>query len=152
MFILVGILGLALLMIVHEAGHHIAARAFGMRVIKFSIGFGPAIWRHQPTGSSTIYQVALIPFLAYVQIAGMNPFEEIDPTDETSYANSSLVARITTIFAGPFANYAFASVLFFIMFTVWGQSVPSLKVDVIEGGAAEKGQMQSGDRIKSIDG
>jgi regulator of sigma E protease len=152
MFNLVGILGLALLMIVHEAGHHLAARAFGMRVIKFSIGFGPAIWRHQPAGSTTIYQVALIPFLAYVQIAGMNPFEEIDPNDQASYANSSLLARITTIFAGPLANYLFASVLFFAMFTAWGVRFPSLKIDVIEGGAAERAHVQNGDRIRSING
>src|SRR5512145_416936 len=151
MFILVGILGLALLMVVHELGHHIAARAFGMRVIRFSIGFGPAIWRHQPNGSTTIYQVALIPFMAYVQIAGMNPFEDIDPNDKTSYANSSLVARISTIFAGPLANYLFASVLYFSAFMIGGQPIPSLKVDVIPGGAAEKGQMHSGDRILKID-
>ncbi|HMA97254.1 MAG TPA: RIP metalloprotease RseP [Polyangiaceae bacterium] len=151
MFILVGILGLALLMVVHELGHHIAARAFGMRVIRFSIGFGPAIWRHQPNGSTTIYQVALIPFMAYVQIAGMNPFEDIDPNDKTSYANSSLVARISTIFAGPLANYLFASVLYFAAFMIGGQPIPSLKVDVIPGGAAEKGQMHSGDRILKID-
>jgi regulator of sigma E protease len=152
MFILVGILGLALLMVVHEAGHHVAARAFGMRVIKFSIGFGPAIWRHQPRGSTTVYQVALIPFMAYVQIAGMNPFEDIDANDPQSYANSSLIARITTIFAGPFSNYLFASVLYLAAFLIGGQPVPSLKVDVIAGGAAEKAQMHSGDRIVSIDG
>lgn len=151
MFILVGILGLALLMVVHEAGHHLAARAFGMRVIKFSIGFGPAIWRHQPNGSSTVYQVALIPFMAYVQIAGMNPFEETDPNDKASYANSSLVARISTIFAGPLANYLFASVLYFTAFMIGGQPIPSLKVEVMPGGAAEKGQMHSGDRILRID-
>ena len=151
MFILVGILGLALLMVVHEAGHHLAARAFGMRVIKFSIGFGPAIWRHQPAGSTTIYQVALIPFLAYVQIAGMNPFEDIDPDDKSSYANAPVFARIATIFAGPFANYLFATVLYFGAFVIGGQPVPSLEVDVIPGGAAEKAHLQSHDRIKSID-
>jgi regulator of sigma E protease len=62
--ILVSILGLALLMVIHEGGHLLAARAFGMRVIRFSIGFGPALWRHQPKGSDTVYQIALIPFLA----------------------------------------------------------------------------------------
>src|SRR5712675_1464428 len=98
---LVAILGLAVLMIVHEAGHLLAARAFGMRVVRFSIGFGPALWRYQAKNSETIYQVALIPFLAYVQIAGMNPFEEVDPDDTTSYANASLIGRIAAIFAGP---------------------------------------------------
>ena len=72
--ILAAVFGLALLMVVHESGHHLVARAFKMRVLRFSIGFGPPIWRHQPRGSETIYQVALVPFLAYVQIAGMNPF------------------------------------------------------------------------------
>ena len=52
--ILAAIFGLALLMIVHESGHHLVARAFRMRVLRFSIGFGPAIWRHQPKGSDTV--------------------------------------------------------------------------------------------------
>ena len=88
-------------MVVHERGHYLAARAFKMRVTRFSIGFGPALFRHTPKGSPTTYQIAIIPFLAYVQIAGMNPLEDIDPKDEGSYANASLLGRITTIFAGP---------------------------------------------------
>jgi regulator of sigma E protease len=148
--VLVGILGLALLMIVHEAGHHVAARAFGMRVIKFSIGFGPAIWRHQPKGSSTIYQVALIPFMAYVQIAGMNPFEENDPLDKESYGNASLMGRITTIFAGPFANYLFATVLYFAGFMIDGQPVPTLEVEVTAGSPAARANMQTGDKVLRV--
>src|SRR5512134_3956098 len=135
MSILVGILGLALLMIVHEGGHLLAARAFGMRVIRFSIGFGPALFRHQPKGSETVYQVALIPFLAYVQIAGMNPLEEVDPDDKGSYAHASLVARISAIVAGPLANYFFASVLFFAAFMIGGETT---KVEVIENTPAAK--------------
>ena len=150
--ILIGILGLALLMVVHEGGHLLAARAFGMRVIKFSIGFGPALWRHQPKGSETVYQVALIPFLAYVQIAGMNPLEEVDPDDKGSYANASLVGRISTIFAGPLANYLFASVLFFAALTIGGQQVPTTRVEVVDGGAAHAAQMKTGDKVVSVNG
>src|SRR5690606_40620980 len=65
---LYAIFALAVLMIVHETGHFLVARAFGMRVERFSIGFGPALWRYKPKDSDTTYQVALIPFLAYVQI------------------------------------------------------------------------------------
>lgn len=150
--ILIGILGLALLMVVHEGGHLLAARAFGMRVIKFSIGFGPALWRHQPKGSETVYQVALIPFLAYVQIAGMNPLEEVDPEDKGSYANASLIGRISTIFAGPLANYLFASVLFFAALTIGGQQVPTTRVEVMPGGAAQAAKMKTGDKVVSVDG
>ncbi len=149
MSILIGILGLALLMVIHEGGHLLAARAFGMRVIRFSIGFGPALWRYQPKGSDTVYQLALIPFLAYVQIAGMNPYEEIDPDDKSSYANASLIGRISAIFAGPLANYLFASVLFLAAFTIGGDSNG---VQVMEKGAAAAAGLKSGDKIKSIDG
>src|SRR5271166_5995188 len=111
---LVAILGLALLMIVHEAGHYFAARKFGMRVVRFSIGFGPTLWKHKAKGSPTVFQVALIPFLAYVQIAGMNPYEESDAKDPAGFANATLWARIVTIAAGPLTNYFFASVLVFL--------------------------------------
>lgn len=150
-YVIAGILGLALLMVVHEAGHLLAARAFGMRVLRFSIGFGPPLFRYQARGSDTIYQVALIPFLAYVQIAGMNPFEEIDENDKSSYANGSLVARISAIVAGPLANYLFASVFFFFAFFIGGRSVPTTSVRIDEG-PAKAAKMQDGDTIKTIDG
>ena len=138
MLYVVAILGLAVLMIVHEAGHYFAARAFGMRVTKFSIGFGPTFFKIQPEDGywwfttladrikiklfkhdpekhgPTVFQVAMIPFLAYVAIAGLNPLEDVDPDDKGSYANASIWGRITTIIAGPLANYVFASVFFFM--------------------------------------
>jgi regulator of sigma E protease len=149
--VLVAILGLALLMIVHEAGHLLAARAFGMRVVRFSIGFGPALWKYQARGSETVYQVALIPFLAYVQIAGMNPFEDVDPDDKSSYANASLVGRVSAIFAGPLANYLFASVLFFAALVIGGNRVPTTSVVVMDG-PAKAAHMEKGDTILNIDG
>jgi regulator of sigma E protease len=150
-YVIAGILGLALLMVVHEGGHLLAARAFGMRVLRFSIGFGPPLWRYQKRGSETVYQVALIPFLAYVQVAGMNPFEEIDPEDKGSYANGSLFGRISVIVAGSLANYLFASVFFFAAFMIGGKPVPTTAVQVIDG-PAKAAQIKDGDTIVSING
>ena len=176
---LVSILGLALLMVVHEGGHLVAARAFGMRVNTFSIGFGPTFFKIEPKDGyfwltalrgrlrlrlrkhdpdkhgPTVYQVALIPFLAYVQIAGMNPFEEQDPNDKGSYANASLLGRISTIFAGPLANYLFASVLFFVSFYYGGtvQSDPSsTAVNVVSDMPAAAAGIKDGDRIVEVAG
>jgi regulator of sigma E protease len=146
---LVGILGLAVLMVVHEGGHYLAARRFGMRVVRFSIGFGPTIWKHKPKDSSTVYQVALIPFLAYVQIAGMNPYEESDPNDPASYANASLWARIVTIAAGPLTNYFFASVLVFFGVLIGGKG--SMRV-IVEPGPAQVAGMHTGDKVLSVNG
>ncbi len=151
---LVAILGLAVLMVVHESGHYFAARKFGMRVVRFSIGFGPTVWKHKPPDSPTVYQIALIPFLAYVQIAGMNPYEETDPKDAGSYANASLWARIVTIAAGPLTNYLFASVLIFFGLLIGGKEVgdeTSMHV-VIEPGPAQVAGMETGDRVLAVNG
>jgi regulator of sigma E protease len=154
MTVAIAILGLAVLMIVHEGGHYFAARHFGMRVVRFSIGFGPTIWKHKPKGSPTVYQVALIPFLAYVQIAGMNPYEESDPKDPGSYANASLWGRIVTIAAGPLTNYLFASVLIFMGLLIGGRDVPdetSMHLDV-EAGPAQVAGVETNDKIDAVNG
>jgi regulator of sigma E protease len=151
---LIGILGLAILMVVHEGGHYLAARRFGMRVTKFSIGFGPTLWKHRPKGSPTTFQIAIIPFLAYVQIAGMNPYEDSDPKDPESYANASLWGRICTIAAGPLANYFFASVLMFAGFLIGGKPIvddTSMRVSIGDGPAAAAGVLK-GDRIVAVNG
>lgn len=150
--ILIAILGLAVLMVVHELGHHLVARAFKLRVVRFSIGFGPPLWRYQPKDSETVYQVALIPFLAYVQVAGMNPFEESDPDDKGSYANASLTARILTIAGGPLANYGFAILLFLGAFLTFGEPVMTTEVQIMPGTPAEAAQMKDGDKVVAIDG
>jgi regulator of sigma E protease len=152
-YYVIAALGLAVLMVVHEGGHYLAARKFGMRVIKFSIGFGPTLYRHKPKDSPTVYQIAIIPFLAYVQIAGMNPYEDNDPKDSGSYMNASLWARIVTIAAGPVTNYLFASVLFFIGFLVGGNTVvdeTSMKLSVDPAGPAYAAQVRDGDRVLSV--
>lgn len=176
---LVGALGLALLMIVHEGGHFLAARAYGMRVTRFSIGFGPTIfkiqpeegyfwfttaagkvrlrlWRHIPEKHGpTVFQVAAIPFLAYVQIAGMNPLEEVDPKDKGSYANARLIGRIVAIFAGPFANYLFASIVFFGVYAVAGKlhvEPESTTIRVMENMPAAKAGIVDGDKIVNVAG
>ena len=152
--IVAGILGLGLLVVVHETGHLLAARASGMHVVRFSLGFGPSLVTYQSKRSGTVYQVALIPFLAYVQIAGMNPFEEVDPDDKTSYANGSLFARVFAILAGPLANYVFASVLFFISFAIGGVPETTNKpmVEVLPDGVAQSAKMKSGDLIVAVGG
>ncbi len=147
-------LGLAVLMVVHEWGHYFAAKRFGMRVTRFSIGFGPRIWKYQRKNDPTVFQVALIPFMAYVQIAGMNPYEDNDPNDKSSYANASLWARVVTIAAGPLANYFFASILFFVGFMIGGKDVPAgvrvLKVD--DGGPAAVAGVHENDQIAAVNG
>ncbi len=149
----IAVLGLAVLMIVHETGHFLAARRFGMRVTHFSIGFGPTLFKHKPEGSATTYQIGIIPFLAYVRIAGLNPLDETDADDKESYGNASLWGRIVTIAAGPLANYVFASVFFFFGFLVGGnEAFDEIRINPTPDGPAAKAGMIDKDNIKSIDG
>ena len=155
MTVLLAILGLGILMAVHEGGHFLIARLFGMRVIKYSIGFGPVLWSKKPKGSDTTYQIALLPFLAYVQIAGMNPHEEIDPLDKKSYANASWHARFFTIVAGPLANYFLAVVAFFFLLLAAGRvvGIDGLKIGTLdEKGSAAAAHVQVNDEVKSVAG
>ena len=104
-YYLLAALAFSLLVIIHELGHFLVARAFGMRARVFSIGFGPPIAQWRPKGSETLVQVAAVPILAYVNIAGMNPLEPSDPNDRGSYQNASLLARFFTIRASGIVVY-----------------------------------------------
>ena len=153
--ILLAIIGVAVLMVVHESGHYFAARYFGMRVTTFSIGFGPTLWSHRPEGSPTVFQIGIIPFLAYVRIEGLNPFEEYAADDKSNYQNASLWARIVTISAGSVANYLFAFVLIFMGLMIGGKREyddVSMKVRVDPNGPAEVAGIRNGDRVLSVAG
>ncbi len=141
--ILLGIAGLSLLVIAHEAGHYLVARAFGMRVLRFSIGFGPTIFKYQPKDSPTVFQVGAIPFLAYVMIAGMNPFEENDENDRALYCNQNLFARAATVFAGPAANYLLAVIIMFLFSLAVAPRVGV--TGVMEGSPAASAGVKPGD-------
>ena len=113
------ILGLGLLIVVHEAGHFVVARLCGMRVERFSIGFGPGVLRWRSKGG-TLFQIAPIPFGGFVEIKGMAIAEDVDPDDKAAYPNRPVWQRIATIFAGPGTNYLTAVVLAFVLFNCAG--------------------------------
>jgi regulator of sigma E protease len=152
--ILAVVFGLSFLVIVHEAGHYVVARAYGMRVLRFSIGLGPPIAKWQPKGSPTVFQVAAIPLLAYVQIDGMNPFEEIDRSDPGLFPNKSVWARFAVLFAGSAFNYLAASILVFVTVLIGGIERDDLAVvgEVSAGLPAEAAGLRPGDVVETANG
>ncbi len=149
------ILIISLLVIIHEGGHYLVARAFGMRVLTFSIGFGPVLARWRPRGSETVFQIAAIPVLAYVQIAGMNPREVVDPNDRGSYQNASPTARFLTIAGGPLANFVAAGLALFLVLAIGGRPVmpPNAQIGrVLANTPAAVAGIQADDVVREING
>ncbi len=93
-------LGFSLLIILHEGGHYLAAKATGMRVERFFLFFGPTLWSFRR--GETEYGVKAIPLGGYVKITGMNPEEEIPPEHEDrAYYRQKVWKRIVVVAAGP---------------------------------------------------
>src|SRR5215510_6977000 len=125
--ITLAILGLAILIVLHEGGHFLVARLCGMRVERFSIGFGPPLASFKRWG--TIFQVAPIPLGGFVQITGLNPNEEFDKADPMVYPNRPRWMRLLTVLAGPAANYLTAIVIAFVVLVGWGMSPKTQKIE-----------------------
>lgn len=151
MSIVVAIFGLALLIVLHEAGHFIAARLCGMRVERFSIGFGNPLVSFKR--GDTIYQIAPIPLGGFVQVTGMNPQEEFDHDDPYVYPNRPRWMRFFVLVAGPAANYVTAILVGFIVLVSYGQYTGTTTVDeIVPGSAAQMVGLQPGDVVSEVGG
>src|SRR5271170_3162331 len=116
------VLGIVALIVLHEVGHFVAAKAVGMRVERFSLFFPPTIFRVRR--GETEYAIGAIPFGGYVKITGMSP-EELKPPQETdaldpevlrrAYYNQPPWKRVVVILAGPGVNIVIAFLLFWVV-------------------------------------
>lgn len=117
------VIALGILVTVHEYGHFWVARKNGVKVERFSVGFGKALWRKK-AADGTEYVVAMIPLGGYVKMLDER-VDTVSAQDKDKTFNSkSVYQRIAIIAAGPFANFAFAIVAFYLMFLI---GVPSIK-------------------------
>jgi regulator of sigma E protease len=149
---LVAILGLALLITVHEFGHFIAAKAFGMRVEKFYVGFPPAALRR--TWGETEYGVGIIPLGGFCKISGMLPEEEVpEGTGDRVYYKKAVWKRNVTIAAGPFMNFVAAAVILILFIGVQGVPTATLTLEeVVPGAPAAAAGLVAGDTLVGADG
>jgi membrane-associated protease RseP (regulator of RpoE activity) len=110
--------------ILHEAGHFITAKKFGMKATQFFIGFGPTIWSTER--GETEYGVKAFPFGAFVRITGMTTLDEVDPADEPrSMRNKPAWQRAIVMVAGSFMHFALAFVLLLFLALGIGQVTES---------------------------
>jgi regulator of sigma E protease len=143
-------LGFSLLIILHEGGHYLAAKATGMRVERFFLFFGPTLWSFRR--GETEYGVKTIPLGGYVKITGMNPEEDVPPEHEDrAYYRQPVWKRIVVVAAGPAVNIALAFAILCFVYLVNAQQVDQ-KVGEIRPGTPAAKVLRPGDRILAIDG
>ncbi|GMQ93870.1 MAG: M50 family metallopeptidase [Acidimicrobiia bacterium] len=113
------IVGIIAMIVIHEGGHFIAAKAFGMKATEAFFGFGPKLW--SMSRGETEYGVKAIPFGGYVRIIGMNPFEELPAEDESrTYRAAPFWKKTIVVLAGIFSHFVVAFLLLWFVGTVWG--------------------------------
>jgi membrane-associated protease RseP (regulator of RpoE activity) len=148
------IFGIILMVMLHEAGHFIAARRSGMKASEFFLGFGPRLWSFRR--GETEYGVKAIPAGGYVRILGMSNLEEVDPADEPrTFRRGSYRNRLVVVLAGVTMNLLLAFVLFFVVIAGQGRVAEGANttVSTVEAkSAAQAAGLLPGDRIVAVNG
>jgi regulator of sigma E protease len=147
---------LGILVFVHELGHFLTAKRLGVKVLRFSIGFGPILWRRQR--GETEYALSVIPLGGYVKMLGEDADGD-DPVDESersrAFSAQGPLRRAAIIVAGPVTNFVFAFLVYALVFGAVGAPIASGEPRI--GGVsattpADRAGLESGDLVKSIDG
>jgi len=155
---IVVVVGIILMVTIHEAGHFFAAKATGMKATEFFFGFGPRLWSTRR--GETEYGVKAIPLGGYVRIVGMNPYEDVDPEDEgRTYREKPFWQKTVVVLAGVASHFVIAFLLFFVVLTAVGVAELTTEVEQVQQELddgtptpALLAGLQEGDRIVALDG
>lgn len=140
---------LGLLIFVHEMGHFLVAKYYGVRVETFSLGFGKKIFQFKR--GDTTYCLSLIPLGGYVKMFGDDPGADIAAHEKQySYTHKPVSQRVAVVLAGPLMNFFFAILVFALMAVVGEQYVRPVVGDVGETSAAYLAGFRSGDKILQV--
>src|SRR5262249_807861 len=147
------LVALGLLVFVHELGHFAVAKKLGVKVQRFSIGFGPILFARQR--GETEYAVSAMPLGGYVKMLGEEDEEEALAEPERAFSTQPMRRRSAIVFAGPAMNFVFAFLVYLLLFAAVGAEVPSSEPrvgGVAAGSPAEQGGLQAGDKVVAVNG
>ena len=148
--ILIAIVLLGILVTIHELGHFLAARACGIAVREFSVGFGPQLL-HRTGRNGTVYSLRLIPMGGYCAFYGEDTTDKASLADPRSFPSQPVWKRMITVLMGPGMNFLLA--FFVLFFYVWiggtSSTVPYI-VSVEEHGPAMEAGLLAGDQVTAI--
>ncbi len=145
------IIVLGVLIFVHEFGHFIVAKWFDIKVLRFSLGFGPKLIGK--TYGETEYCISAVPLGGYVKILGQDPEEEVEPEDEErAFSKKSVWIRMAVVVAGPLFNLLLAVFIFSVVYMFGVPQLTTRVGSVNKDFPAYQAGIQPGDRIVAVDG
>jgi len=144
------IVALCILITVHEFGHFWVARKLGVKVLRFSIGFGKTLWKRVGRVDGTEYVIAAVPLGGYVKM--LDEREEAVPEAELprAFNRQSLRVRTAIVLAGPMFNFLFAIIAFWAIFVTGDTGTRPWVGEVLEGTPAYRAGFSKGDEVLSI--
>ena len=145
------IIALGVLITVHEFGHFWVARRCGVRVERFSIGFGKALWRRTDK-QGTEYVIALIPLGGYVKMLDERAEPVAPELRHYAFNNKTVGQRAAIIAAGPIANFLFAIFAYWLVFIIGVPGVRPVVGEITPNSIAAQAQIQPGTELKAVDG
>lgn len=152
--ILAFIVAIGVLVTIHEFGHYLAARSCGVRVLKFSIGFGKPIFTYQATPQSTQWVLSWIPLGGYVKMLDSRENDAaVAPADwSQAFDHQGVAAKMWIVFAGPLANLLLAFVCYWGLIAQGEVGLKPYIGPVDNGSLAAEAKLRQGDLIVAIDG
>jgi regulator of sigma E protease len=145
------IIALGILVAVHEFGHFWVARKLGIKVLKFSVGFGRAIWS-RTANDGTVYAIGAIPLGGYVKMLDENEGEVAEEEQHLAFNRQPIWKRSLVVLAGPMFNFFFAIAAYSLVFVNGVEGITPVVGKVVEGSVAEADGFRSGDILLSMDG
>lgn len=140
---------MSILVLVHEFGHFITAKRLGVRVEKFSFGFGPKLVSIKR--GDTEYMISAIPLGGYVKMSGDEPWEKVSG-HRWEFLSRSVGDRFKIIFAGPLLNYVLAFLIFSVIYMFGSPTMTTEVGSLVKDFPASQQGMMVGDKVLAIDG
>jgi regulator of sigma E protease len=146
------LVAIGVLVTVHEFGHFWVARRLGVKVLRFSIGFGKPLWMRKSGPDQTEYVIAAIPFGGYVKMLDEREGEVAEQDLPRAFNRKSVWRRIAIVAAGPVFNFLFAILAYYLIFLAGVSGMKPVIGDVSVAGPAYTAGVQRGDLILAVNG
>ncbi len=143
---------IGILVTIHEFGHFWVAKSLGVKILRFSIGFGNPIWSRRFGKDETEFAIAPIPLGGYVKMLDEREGDVAPEELHRAFNQQSLKVRSAIVFAGPFFNFLFAILAYTMMYMYGITGMAALVGEVTPQGVAEQAGFHSGDQIVAVNG